>query len=192
MKDHLETRLLSVIGEHSWFMSALDAVSDLGLPQWCIGAGVIRNIVFGYLDGGSTTPIRDVDVAYFDISVLSEHKDREYEDILKARMPNVPWEVTNQAAVHLWFHSKFGYRVPPVNSIEEAVATWPETCTAVAVTKLQKNEYKIYAPCGLEDLFGMAIRRNPARVDVRTYNTRISNRQYDQCWKSVRIIGEKG
>ena len=192
MKDHLEKRLLSIIGEHSWFMSALDAVSDLGLPQWCIGAGVIRNIVFDYLDGDSTTPIRDVDVAYFDISDLSEHKDREYEDILKVRMPNVPWEVTNQAAVHLWFHSKFGYRVPAVKSIEEAVATWPETCTAVAVTKLQKNEYKIYAPCGLEDLFGMAIRRNPARVDVRTYNTRLSNKQYDQCWKSVRIIGEKG
>jgi hypothetical protein len=192
MKDHLETRLLAILGEHSWFMSALDAVSDLGWSQWCIGAGVIRNIVFDYLSRGTTTPIRDVDVAYFDLSDLSEHKDLEYEVILKVRMPNVLWEVTNQAAVHLWFHKKFGYRVPPVNSIEEAVATWPETCTSVAVTKVHKDEYKIYAPCGLEDLFGMVIRRNPARVDVRTYNARISNMQYDQCWKSVRIINEKG
>lgn len=188
MKNHLETQLLTILSEHPWFMAAIDAASDLGLSQWCIGAGVIRNIVFDYLDGGSTTPIRDVDVAYFDISDLSEHKDREYEGILKVRMPNVPWEVTNQAAVHLWFHKKFGYRVPPVNSIEEAVATWPETCTAVAVTKLHKDEYKIYTPCGLEDLFGMKIRRNPVRVDVRTYNARISSKQYDQCWKSVRII----
>ena len=192
MKDHLETQLLAILGEHPWFMAAMDAVSDLGLSQWCIGAGVIRNIVFDYLDGGSTTPIRDVDVAYFDLSDLSEHKDREYKDILKVCMPNVPWEVTNQAAVHLWFHKKFGYRVPPVNGIEEAVATWPETCTAVAVTKLHKDEYKVYAPCGLEDLFGMVIRRNPARVNVRTYNTRISNKQYDKCWKSVRIINENG
>ena len=62
MKDHLETQLLAILGEHPWFMAALDAVSDLGLSNWCVGAGVIRNIVFDYLDGGSMTPIRDVDV----------------------------------------------------------------------------------------------------------------------------------
>ena len=192
MKSHLEIQLLAILGEHPWFMAALDAVSDLGLSQWCIGAGVIRNIVFDYLVGGMTTPIRDVDVAYFDLSGLSEHKEREYEDILKGHMPNVPWEVTNQAAVHLWYHKKFGYTVPPVNGIEEAVATWPETCTAVAVTKVHKDEYKVYAPCGLEDLFGMAIRRNPTRCDVRTYSARIASKQYDQCWKSVKTINDNG
>jgi len=192
MKDHLEIQLLAILRAHPWFMAAMDTVSDLGMCQWCIGAGVIRNIVFDYLDGGSTTPIRDVDVAYFDLSDLLEYKDREYEKILKGHMPNVPWEVTNQAAVHLWFHKKFGYRVPAVNGIEEAVATWPETCTAVAVTKVHKDEYKVYAPCGLEDLFGMIIRRNPARVDVRTYNARILHKQWDQCWKSVKIINENG
>ena len=192
IKNHLETQLLAILSEHPWFMAALDTVLDLGLPQWCIGAGVIRNIVFDYLDGGTMTPIRDIDVAYFDLSDISKHKDREYEDILKVHMPNVPWEVTNQAAIHLWFHKKFGYRVPPVNGIKEAVATWPETCTAVAVTKVHKDKYKVYAPCGLEDLFGMVIRRNPARVDVRTYSTRIASKQYDQCWKSVKVINENG
>ncbi len=192
MKDRSEKKLLEIIGKHPWFMATLDAVSDLGLSQWCIGAGAIRNIVFDYCDGESTTSIRDVDVAYFDPSDLSEHRDRKYEDILKVRMADVPWEVTNQAAVHLWFHKKFGYRVPPVNGIEEAVATWPETCTAVAVTKVHKDGYKVYAPCGLEDLFGMVIRRNPARVDVRTYNARILNMHYDQRWKSVKIINENG
>jgi hypothetical protein len=37
----------------------------------------------------------------------------------------------------------------------------------------------------------MVIRRNPARVDLQTYNARILNKQYDQRWKSVRIINEK-
>lgn len=187
-KDHLEKRLLTILGEHPWFMSALDIVSDLGLSQWCVGAGVIRNIVFDHLDGGSTNPIRDVDVAYFDPSDLSDQKDREYEDLLKDQMPDIPWEVTNQAAVHLWFHEKFGYRVSAVSGIQEAVATWPETCTAVAVTKGHHDAYKVFAPFGLDDLFAMVIRRNPARVDVRTYNARISSKQYDQCWKSVKII----
>lgn len=192
MKDHLETQLLAILSDHPWFMAALHAVADLGLSQWCIGAGVIRNIVFDYLDGETITPVRDVDVAYFDPSDLSEHKDRQYEDILKAHMPSVPWEVTNQAAVHLWFHKRFGYRVPRVNGIEEAVATWPETCTAIAVTEVRKGEYRVHAPCGLEDLFGMVIRRNPPRVDVRTYTARIASKQYAQCWKAVKVIDENG
>ena len=192
LKNHLEIKLLSILKQHPWFMTALDAVSDLGLPQWCIGAGAIRNIVFDYLDGTSKNPVRDVDVAYFDPSDLSEQQDHLYENALKLKMPQIPWEVTNQAAVHLWYHKIFGYRVLPLNNIEEAVATWPETCTAIAVTKVEKDKYKIYAPCGVEDLFGMVIRRNPVRVDVGIYNERIAKKKYEECWKAVRVIREEG
>lgn len=164
----------------------------MGLHHWCIGAGIIRNIVFDHIEGVNATPIRDVDVAYFDMSDLTEEADRRYEKILKQRMPDVPWEVTNQAAVHLWFHKKFGYKVPPLNDITEAVATWPETCTAVAVSKVEDETYKVYAPYGLDDLFGMVIRRNPERIDVQTYNKRISTKRYEQYWRSVKIIHEKG
>ncbi len=190
MNDNLETQLLAILREHAWFMEALDVVSYSGLSQGCIGAGIIRNIVFDYIDGETATPIRDVDVAYFDLSDLSERKDIEYGDVLKGHMPNIPWEVTNQAAVHLWYHRIFGYRVAPVKCLEEAIATWPETCTAVAVTKVSRDEYKVYAPFGLEDLFGMVVRRNPARCDVKTYNARISSKQYDRRWKSVEVISE--
>lgn len=192
MKKKLETQLIGILFKHPWFMTALDTVSDLGLPQWCIGAGVIRNIVFDYIEGVNATPIRDVDIAYYDVSDLTGQADRRYEGILKQIMPHVPWEVTNQAAVHLWFHKKFGYKVPPLCGVADAVATWPETCTAVAVTKVNGEGYKVYAPYGLEDLFGMVIRRNPARIDVRTYNNRISTKQYEQYWRSVKIIYEKG
>ena len=58
MAKDLATQLLEILGEHAWFMSALDIVSDPGLSNWCVGAGVIRNIVFDYLDERSTTPAR--------------------------------------------------------------------------------------------------------------------------------------
>ena len=169
-------------------MSALEAVSQMDMPQWCIGAGVIRTIVFDHLDGGTKTPIRDVDVAYFNPADISARTDRHYEGRLKARMPRVPWEVTNQAGVHLWYHRMYGYRVPPLNDIVEAVSTWPETCTAVAVTKRSQGAYKIIAPFGLRDLFAMVVRRNPTRVDVRTYNNRVAAKRYGECWRSVQII----
>lgn len=187
----LEKRLLTILYGHPWFMRTLDAVSDLDLPYGCIGGGSIRSIVFDYLDGKSTsTAIRDVDVVYFDSSELLTYKDKEYEykNILESHMPNIPWDVKNQATVHLWFHEKFGHEVSPVNCIEDSIATWPETCTAITVTKFDKDKYKVCAPCGLEDLFGMIIRRNPIRCRMETYNDRISSRQYNQCWKSVKII----
>lgn len=72
----METKLPAILSEHPWFMAALDIVLDLGLSQWCIGAGVIRIIVFDYLDGATTTPIIDVDVAYFDIGNGNSSKSR--------------------------------------------------------------------------------------------------------------------
>jgi hypothetical protein len=81
MTDHLETQLLTILGEHTWFMAALDAVSDLGLPQWCIGAGVIRNIVFDYLDGGSTKPIRDVDVRTYKARISNKQYDKCWKSV---------------------------------------------------------------------------------------------------------------
>lgn len=191
MNAEYEKRLLNILAEHPWFMLALDAVSDTGMPQGCIGGGIIRNIVFDHLNGNEPTPPRDVDVAYFDLADFSREQDQKYETRLRQTMPDIPWEVTNQAAVHLWFHKKFGYRVPAIKSIGEAVSTWPETCTAVAVTKQPRNGYKVHAPFGLEDLFNMVVRWNPMRCDVDTYKARIAEKKYGQHWELVEVIGEK-
>jgi hypothetical protein len=84
----------------------LNAVKELNLSQWCIGAGTIRNIVFDFVQGIPETKPRDVDVAYFDRSDLTEETDKKYEFLLKEVMPEIPWEVTNQASVQLWYHRK--------------------------------------------------------------------------------------
>ena len=160
---------------------------DLQLPQWCIGGGVIRNIVFDNLSGTKGTLHRDVDVAFFCRKDLTRQRDKEYESRLKDQMATVPWEVTNQAGVHLWFHKKYGYSVPPLKSIEDAIATWPETCSAVGIAK-NAGKYKVYAPCGLNDLFNMVVRRNPRRVDIKTYRKRIEDKQFSRKWPSVKII----
>ena len=173
----LETRLLLILKSHPWFMSALDAALDLGLPYTCIGGGAIRSIVFDYLED-TITPIKDIDVAYFDSTNLS--KGDEYEPVLREQMPDIPWDVKNQASAHLWYCEK---NVPAFRSIEEAISTWPETCTAVAV-----GSNKVYAPHGLEDLFSMIVRHNPVHCTVETYNTRVLTKQYNQRWKSVKIF----
>ena len=150
---------------------------------------MIRIIVFDYLSGTKGTLPRDVDVAFFCKKDLNRQRDKEYELKLKEQMPTIPWEVTNQAGVHLWFHKKYGYAVPPLKNIDDAIATWPETCSAIGITKKLAG-YQVYAPFGLDDLFNMVVRRNPRRVDIKTYEKRIEDKQFSRKWGKVKIIRE--
>lgn len=162
---------------------------SLGLPAWCIGAGVIRNLVWDELSGKSiASQLSDVDVAYFDSSDITPERDAALQALLAARLPGVPWEVTNQAGVHLWFAAEFGHSVQPLTSLEEAVASWPEYVTAVAVTLAADDSIDIIAPYGLDDLFSMMVRHNPVRASVANYRDRVAKKRYAERWPGVTIM----
>src|SRR3954470_20501948 len=131
-------------------MAALKAARDVDAPDWLIGAGAVRTAVWDRLHGyAQPTPLRDLDVAFYDPADLSERRERSVEDALRARLPGVPWEARNQAAVHLWYERKFGFAVEPLTSSADAVGTWPETATSVALRLDPGGALAIVAPCGL-------------------------------------------
>ena len=103
-------------------------------------------------------------------------------------MPELSWEVTNQASVHLWFERHFGHAVDPLGSLAEAIAAWPEYATCVGLRLGLDDTITVIAPHGLADLFGMIVRRNPARVSRETYLERVRTKQYRVRWPRVRII----
>lgn len=107
---------------------------------------------------------------------------------LQASHPGLPWEVTNQAAVHLWFADYFGYAVEPLSSLEDGVATWPEYATAVGVALNADDSLRLIAPYGLDDLFAMRVRRNPARASVEIYRQRLAQKRYAERWPRVRVV----
>jgi hypothetical protein len=82
----------------------------------------------------------------------------------------------------------FGYAVEPLVSLYDAVASWPETATSVAVTLGADGSLDVIAPLGLEDLFGMVIRRNPRRVSIDVYRERIAEKHYAERWPKVRVV----
>ena len=119
-----QQRLVEIASESPWFIGALATVRRLALPNWCIGAGAIRNLVWDSLHNKSEpSQLSDVDVAYFDATDISPRRDKELQSELQALDPSVPWEVTNQAGVHQWFEEHFGHAVEPLRSLEEAVAS---------------------------------------------------------------------
>lgn len=67
---------------------------------------MIRNRIWDHLHGyAERTPARDVDVAYFDATDSGKESELAWERRLRTLRPDVPWEVKNQAAVHLWLSS---------------------------------------------------------------------------------------
>ncbi|WP_081885075.1 nucleotidyltransferase family protein [Paraburkholderia kururiensis] len=187
--DELHTRLVTVARESEWFWSALVAVRSLRLSSWCIGAGAVRNLVWDALhDFRVPSPLADVDVAHIDRTDLSPALDARIQRRLTDIAPATRWDVTNQAAVHTWFEATFGHAVAPLLSLQAAVASWPEFATSVGLVLNDDDSIDVIAPYGLDDLFAMVVRRNPARVSVETYRRRIAQKQYRNRWPRVTIV----
>jgi hypothetical protein len=185
----LEQRLAALARTTPWFMQALAAVRSLGLASWCIGAGAVRAMVWDSLHGKDTaSALPDVDVAYFDAGDFAPARDRVLQARLAALAPGVPWDVTNQAGVHLWFDAYFGTAVEPLACLEDGVASWPEFATAVGLWLDPQDGIGVIAPHGLEDLFDCVVRHNPARASVANFRDRLAHKRYQDRWPRVRII----
>ncbi|WP_366143462.1 nucleotidyltransferase family protein [Rhodoferax sp.] len=184
----LKRRLIAMVLSSHELMAALRAVRDLELVSWCIGAGAVRSMVWDRLHGYAVpTSLDDIDVVYFEDSVGPE-RDAELERRLRLAMPNLVWEVTNQATVHCWFQEQFSQEVAPLKSLEEGVATWPEYATCVGVTLNHDDSVGITAPHGLGDLFGLLVRHNPVRAGKDIYWQRVVTKRFRERWPLVSII----
>ena len=99
--EEQENRLVRMVEDAPWFMRALHEVRSLRLPDWCVGAGAIRNLVWDHFHGFSgVPPLRDVDVTYFDPTDVDRERHRALAGWFSAEWPEMPWEETNQAGVH--------------------------------------------------------------------------------------------
>lgn len=72
MPEAHRLQLVALVRQCPELMRALCAGRSLGLSSWCIGAGVLRNLVWDHLHGRDTaTPCDDLDLVYFDPDDLS-------------------------------------------------------------------------------------------------------------------------
>jgi len=188
-------RLAGMLVSEPWIVRALEAVAASGVPAAWIGAGVIRDVVWGQLYGRfSPDEVRDVDVAYFDSGDLGRQRDQVAQDALN-QLADLPWEATNQAAVHTWYHHHFGGTpVEPFSSVHDAVATWPETATCIAVRKTDAartttaDGIEVCAPIGLDDLLGGVWRPNRVRVTPTISMTRLQRQRVNARWPGVTVV----
>jgi hypothetical protein len=187
----LEACLVAMVRSSAMLMRALDVARAVDPPDWLIGSGVIRNLVWDRLHGFvRPTTLKDLDLVFFDPAALGEEREQVVQDALAVKAAEIPWDAKNQAAVHLWYPDVFGVAVEPLISSAAAVATWPETATAVAVRLLPDDSLRVVAPCGLDDLFGLVCRRNPRRVTVEEYRRRVHSKRIADRWPMVTVVDE--
>jgi hypothetical protein len=188
-QDDFEARLVTLVRSSVMLMRALRAARAVDAPDWVIGAGAIRDRVWDHLHGfAPVTPSRDLDLVFFDPRSLGSERERSVQREISTQAPDICWDVTNQAGVHLWYPNVFGVDVEPLASSADGVATWPETATAVGVRLLTDDSIQVVAPCGLDDLFGLICRRNPRRVTCEQYRRRVKGKQIAKRWPRVEIV----
>lgn len=78
--------------------------------------------------------------------------------------------------------------VDALRSVAEAVTTWPETATAVAVRLDAAGTLHVCAPLGLDDLLDGIWRRNPRRVTVKLSRARLARHDPGRRWPKVRVL----
>ncbi len=148
-------------------MQVLRTARTLDLPDWLVFSGAVYQTALNDLTGRQPDHgIRDYDLAYFDGSDLSYGAEdlvirrvaSAFEEPLKSMV-----EVRNQARVHLWFEAKFGESYTPLHRTAEALRRFTSPTFAVGVRLEADDRLHIEAPFGLDDLFGLRLRRNPHR-----------------------------
>lgn len=174
-------RIIQLIERDELRLAALDCVQKLHLPQCYLAAGFVRNLVWDHLHNHSVaTPLNDVDVIYFKANESTPDKFREYELKLNEFMPQLNWQVRNQAVMHTRNGDK------PYKSSLDAMSYWPEKETAVATRKLKSGDLQCIAAFGLDSLFNLEITHNPKR-QYDTFENRVKAKGWLKMWPDLTI-----
>ena len=163
----LAARLLAILEEAPGLMRVMRIARDLDLPDWMVFSGAIYQPVWNHLTGRPLeNGLKDYDLAYFDDSDLSydavdaiiRRAAAAFEPPLREMV-----EVRNQARVHLWFEDHFGEAYAPLADSAEALTRFTAPAFAVGARLEADGGLRLFAPFGLEDMFALRLRPNPAR-----------------------------
>jgi uncharacterized protein len=160
------SKLIEIIINNSIFDELLNKLENLTIPKYYIGAGCVAQTIWNYLsDFPLLHGINDIDIAFFDNENITIEYENKIIDKIKSEFSNLKTklDIKNQARVHLWYKEKFGYNIAPIISLEDGINRWPTTATSIGIRK-EDNNYNIYAPYGLNDIFNKIVRANKIQI----------------------------
>ncbi|MGJ8525505.1 hypothetical protein LMG33818_001233 [Halomonadaceae bacterium LMG 33818] len=181
--------------QDEWRLQIMKTVAQLNLPQGCVAAGFVRNLIWDHLHGYKTaTPLDDIDVIYFDPNATESERDIHYEVQLKQLLP-ARWSVKNQARMHMRNHHS------PYVSTADAMRHWVEVETAAGAywqpleeeagntghSSIRQGDIEIVAPFGLTANFAGSITFNTVAPNRIAFKERMSRKRWKTLWPELII-----
>lgn len=201
-EDTLAARTAAIITSDALRMRCLTAARGLGLPDWYIAAGFVRNAIWDAQHSDaqhgdaqhsdaqheyvSPTPLNDVDLVYYDRRDASPGRDDALVQALSMAVPEVCWDVKNQARMH----RKHGHA--PYRDSEDAIAHWIEMPTCVGVQLTMDDRLRVVAPFGLACCFSLRVEINPRYPRPQVFMQRLRAKQWQQDWPKLRFTHCQG
>jgi len=181
-------RLTSLVTMSPLLAPVLRRWSTIALPDSWLVAGAIAQTVWNDASGFPLQHgISDIDIVYFDAADLSQETEARHAARLQAEFDDLPvrLDVKNEARVHLWYETKFGYPIRPYSSSPQAIATFPTTATSIGI-RPEASGLALCAPYGLSDLFGLIVRPNKTQITRAVYQAKIA--RWTRLWPKLNVI----
>ncbi|MDQ0087741.1 hypothetical protein J2T12_001147 [Paenibacillus anaericanus] len=182
-------RLLNIVEKNPILIQVFERVQELGLESYYVGAGCIVQTVWNDVTNRPLNyGISDIDIVYFNDTDLSYRAEDEMITRGKKLLSDIPIQIDmkNQARVHLWYEEKFGTAIKPYKTIEAAIDTWPTTATSLGLRLDHTQNWTLYAPFGLDDLFNMVIRPNKSLISEAVYNSKV--KKWTAKWPELEVV----
>lgn len=183
-----EDRVRAIVLDSPVLRPLLSRWAEIDLPDGWLSGSVIAQTAWNAIyalpaDHG----LADIDLVYFDDADLSEASEKTHADRVRALFPKTALriDVKNEARVHLWYQAKFGYPIEPYRSVRHAISTFPTTAGAVAIRPGPVG-LDIFAPFGLTDLLGCAVRANKRQITREIYEAKVG--RWRACWPALTIL----
>ncbi|MEJ6402943.1 nucleotidyltransferase family protein [Yoonia sp. 2307UL14-13] len=179
--------LISIVSACPPLMTAFCQARDLDLPDWWIVSGAIYNQVWNHLTGRPTLyGVKDIDLFYFDPDTSYDAEDRMIQRAAKHFDTAVPVEVRNQARVHLWYKDHFGQDYDALTQSTDGIDNFASKTHAIGMRLNADETFTIYAPFGLNDVFGFRLVPHTKRDNRATHDTKAARQM--ALWPELTFI----
>ena len=171
-------KLFELMQQDALRSKILSCVENVSVQPCYVAAGFVRNLIWDDLHNRTTpTPLNDVDVIYFDPSETDSSGQQRIEAYLNNTMPDINWQVRNQALMH----NRNGHQ--PYADIIDAMSYWPEKETAIAVRKIS-NQLECISAFGADTLLAGKLSHNP-NTPIALFWQRVHSKNWLNQWPKL-------